>query len=118
MPEEREVRVLDIERLLGFRWRRGISRERSNSSKVPVVKEFLDAIDNVNTTYLETPAAALRSSVAFGEECQRLFDFHGPRLWPDPAVDTSAWLCDSSQDDLGGSWPRNLTYSNPDDRKT
>jgi hypothetical protein len=107
-----------FEQSLGFRWEEGFSRQTKESSKVPVLKEFLKDIRLLNVKYMNQAPKQLKGNNDFKNDCEELFSRHGPQLWPCRSdVDTSARLVDANTDDWQGKWTRNLAYDEDKDRE-
>ena len=107
MQEKRKI--LNIEKRLGFKFSRGLSRERE-SSQVLSLRELLTELEDLKVSYRHFSGKDLRSSQHFEDTCLDLFDKYGPGLWPPDGIDRSAWLVDSRSNDLDGLYPHNLHF--------
>lgn len=116
MPSPK-VKILEIEKSLGFRWPNGMSNNnnaRNAQSVQDLLKDIrtlqLEYVNNRNLSRLE-----LKASVKFNTRLENLFTRHGPHLWPPRAIDRRAWLVDAHKWTWYGRYPRNLYYDYPED---
>ena len=110
-------KILTIEAHLGFKWPRGLSRQKDESTQVPILKAFLAEVGEVGQNYVQLSAKDVRSSPEFHAICEDLFERYGASLWPPSTVDTSAWQVDPTVNDLNGLYPKSLHYDDPADRE-
>ena len=115
MQDKRKILV--IEKSLGFKWPRGISRKKKDSCQVPKVKALLDDIEPLKRKFQKYLPSKLRDCKEFVDRSEQLFLKYGPQLWPPPPTDTSDWLVDAAVNDHGGLYCRNLQYYNSKDRE-
>lgn len=109
------LKILDIERQLGVWWPLGFSRHKDRL-KIPIVKRLEDGVKRITPVFGAKNQMEIRASEELKGEAERLFADVGPELWPDAEHDRSAWLTDATQNDLNGQYPRDLYWSNDEDR--
>lgn len=109
------LKILDIERKLGVWFPLGLSRHKDRL-KIPLIKDFNDEIKKLTTAYGSKTQAEIRDSDTLRIDAEQLFDKFGPELWTDDKVDRLKWLADASYNDLDGVYPRDLYYSDAEDR--
>lgn len=109
MPDSR--RVLNIEKEMGFKWKRGLSRAKRESCKVQIVKNLIDDIDILKQNWVDTPSSQLRTEELFQYDCVELFEKYAPVLFPPLPADRSAWLVSAAVNDWDGLYPVDLTIS-------
>ncbi|KAK4547664.1 hypothetical protein LTR36_000621 [Oleoguttula mirabilis] len=109
------LKILDIERSLGVWWPLGFSRHKDRL-KIPIVKRLEDGVKKITPVFGARNQTEIRVSEELRVEAERLFADVGPGLWPDAEHDRSAWLTDAAQNDLAGQYPRDLYWSNDEDR--
>jgi len=98
--------VSDHSKSLGIKWPLGLSRHKGRLS-IPVIKTLEDNIKREILQFLElTPHEYLLRSTDLGPAADRVFESHGPRIWPTPGEDPLdtrfQWLALASEDTLGG----------------
>lgn len=115
MQEQRKI--LDIEKSLGFKWARGLSRQ-GESLLVPRLRELLRDVDLLKVKFVGLDRQQLWSSTSFKEQCEILFEIYGPDLWPPRSLDRTSWLVSSAVNEYHGLYPRDLCYFDDTDRET
>lgn len=113
MPDSR--RVTNIEKKLGFKWERGLSRTKGESCKIRLVKHLIDDIDDLKQEWVGVLPSQLRKRADFETSCLKLYEKHAPRIWPDPPADRSAWLVDANVNSWDGMYPHDLTVGKHDE---
>lgn len=116
-PNNGKLNILELEKSLGIWWPRGLSRQK-DARKIPVIGKLLHEIDRVTQTYGGLAQREIRRSTDLRQAASETFMNLGGELWPDGEQDRSAWLVsDAAKDDLGGLYPKNLYFSDPNDRE-
>lgn len=113
MKGERDL--VGIERSLGLRSTRGISRQTNKTA--PPIQAILDGIKRISKAHVTSSNTEIRASRALKDEALQLLDDHGPQIWPDPAEERPAWLEQPSTTAFDGKYPRDLYYNRPADRE-
>jgi hypothetical protein len=111
--------IIPWEAALGFKVCRGLSRD-SPSLRAPEVEHLLDRIKKLGVRHIVCRTAdQLRVSERFNVEARELFHEVGPTIWPD-VLPSWAWSFDRSDrmfyNDMADLYPKQLCYSDPDDR--
>lgn len=116
------TRILKVEALLGFNFKKGLSRER-RAKKTPETNELLGRIDALNQRFGTLDWNAIRGSEDVRHTAENLFDELGPSLWPD--IDeingpSPTWLLQPDRPGISGnelpySYPRHLFFSRQSD---
>lgn len=106
--------LLGLERSLGLRSERGISRQSNKDA--PPIEQLLDSIKAIARRWVSATNREIRTSAVLKRDALGLFDDYGPTIWPDAEVRPS-WLEHPSADAYEGRYPTHLYYSNPDDRE-
>ncbi|KAK3656812.1 hypothetical protein LTR56_002793 [Elasticomyces elasticus] len=108
------------ERSLGIWWPRGLARHKGRL-EYPVIKTLLTQIQNLGEIYVAHTRTEILQCDTLRTTSIEIFNHFGPRLWPTPQEDPEgrrfSWLADATVDTLDGLYPRNLYYSNLQDRK-
>lgn len=108
--------VLAIEKCLGFKSLRGISRSpRSKHPPGASIAELEDGIDYFKMIYGGLDMVEVRKSRMLHDEIIQLFESIGPAMWPSQTP-TPSWLVDATLNDLDGHYPRNLRFDNLQDQ--
>lgn len=111
--------VLELEIRLGFNFSRGLSRAKGVRDH-PVLSRLLSGLDTINSRFVSYSTKRIRTSEGIKREAQALFQQLGPSLWPGPSEPCPYWLFDSPDNEHETAthrlYPRNLHYSNSDDR--
>jgi hypothetical protein len=105
--------VLSIERQLGLKSERGISRQGNKDA--PPVEAALQGIKLIMIAYVDKELHEIRESEALKAEATALLDKHGPQIWPDPDEERPHWLEEPSVDRHQGLYPQSRHFSNKDD---
>ncbi|KAK3669757.1 hypothetical protein LTR78_010385 [Recurvomyces mirabilis] len=116
LPTTSRLRIGDLEKFLGFKWERTISRAKDRQ-KYPVIKDLNDELKSVTEHYSTLTRAELLNCTEFVEKSNAIFDAIGPRLWPDEGrsdLVRSQWLATAAVDNLGGQYPEDLYFAHPD----
>ncbi|SMY22154.1 unnamed protein product [Zymoseptoria tritici ST99CH_1A5] len=109
--------LVSIERSLGLKSDRGISRQGNKDS--PVVQDLLSDIKVIAEQYVSKPNTEIRSSASLEKASLDLFSRYGPILWPDFGDDERPnWLETPSLEKYDGRYPKDLHYSDEPDRQT
>ncbi|KJX94429.1 hypothetical protein TI39_contig4195g00003 [Zymoseptoria brevis] len=109
--------LVSIERSLGLKSDRGISRQGNKDS--PVVQDLLSDIKVIAEQYVSKPNTEIRSSASLEKASLDLFSRYGPILWPDFGDDERPnWLETPSLEGYDGRYPKDLHYSDGPDRQT
>ncbi|KAK4570147.1 hypothetical protein LTR86_002227 [Recurvomyces mirabilis] len=106
------LRIFDLEKSLGFKWERTISRARDRQ-KYPIIKELNTELKRITESYSTLTQTELLHSTKLDREGNALFDTLGPKLWPadgDVEFVRSQWLAAAAVDDLAGFYPKDLYY--------
>ncbi|KAI7081690.1 hypothetical protein KC356_g8955 [Hortaea werneckii] len=111
----RRLKILDTERKLGFWFPLGISRHKGRLG-IALLKNLDEDVKRLTTSHGVNTRAEIRDSETLRTDAENLFQKYGPELWSDDTQGRLRWLADASKDDLGGSYPRDLYYSNQADR--
>ncbi|EME41345.1 hypothetical protein DOTSEDRAFT_55191 [Dothistroma septosporum NZE10] len=106
--------LLGLERSLGLRSERGISRQSNKDA--PPIEQLLDSIKLIARRWVAATNREIRTSEVLKQDALGLFDEYGPTIWPDDGIRPS-WLEEPSDDAYEGRYPRDLFYSDPDDRE-
>ncbi|KAK5732298.1 hypothetical protein LTR17_010612 [Elasticomyces elasticus] len=108
------------ERSLGIWWPRGLARHKGRL-EYPVIKTLLTQIQNLGEIYVAHTRTEILQCETLRTTSIEIFNHVGPRLWPTPQEDPEgrrfSWLADATVDTLDGLYPRNLYYSDLQDRK-
>ncbi|KAK3679521.1 hypothetical protein LTR78_001082 [Recurvomyces mirabilis] len=110
------LRIFDLEKSLGFKWDRTISRARDRQ-KYPIIKELNAELKRITESYSTLTQTELLHSTKLDKEGNALFDTLGPKLWPadgDVKFVRSQWLAAAAVDDLAGFYPEDLYYETDD----
>jgi hypothetical protein len=108
--------LVSIERSLGLKSDRGISRQGNKDN--PVVQDLLSDIKNIAQQYVSKPNTEIRSSPALEQASLDLFSRYGPILWPGPGGERPNWLESPSPDRYDGRYPKDLHFADAADRQT
>ncbi|KAI5360906.1 hypothetical protein Slin15195_G088200 [Septoria linicola] len=100
-----------LERQLGFRGQRLFHRRRHLDEPLTSLFTAIESILELAVTTGDTLDLDAQSRIA------KAFDVLGPSLWPDVAIDRSAWLVSAKENDWNGLYPQDLYYSKVADRK-
>ncbi|KAK3632697.1 hypothetical protein LTR56_016167 [Elasticomyces elasticus] len=108
------------ERSLGIWWPRVLARHKGRL-EYPVIKTLLTQIKNLGEIYVAHTRTDILQCDTLRTNSIEIFNHVGPRLWPTPQEDPEgrrfSWLADATVDTLDGLYPRNLYYSDLQDRK-
>ncbi|KAM0720786.1 hypothetical protein Q7P37_003071 [Cladosporium fusiforme] len=110
----------ELEARLGFNSINALSRT-TGVRKIPVLNKLLTGLTDIGCRYLGYGVRRIRTSVGIRQKATELFERLGPELWPGPQEPHPSWLFLHSRDsDHPGLkfYPKQLYYSQPDDRET
>lgn len=107
MPHFR--RVIDIEKMLGFKWAKGFSKNLIESTEVPIIKDLNHDIDDLKQDWAGLPPGVLRKNQKFKEQSLDLFHKYAETLWAPLSTDRSAWLVDATINNWNSLYPRDLS---------
>ncbi|KAK5691499.1 hypothetical protein LTR97_011492 [Elasticomyces elasticus] len=114
------VSVSVIEKGLGIKWARGLSRH-GGRLKIPVIRDLEKEMRQVVEKYSVLSQREVLASSELEDAANRFFDSVGPRMWPTPEEDPDdsrlEYLAVASQDNLEGHYPRDLYYAVEEDRR-
>ncbi|KAI7457536.1 hypothetical protein KC357_g9316 [Hortaea werneckii] len=111
----RRLKILAIERKLGFCFPLGLSRH-TDRQRIPLLENLKEDIKRLTTSYGVKTQAKIRNSESLRIDAENLFQKYGPELWSDDIQDRLKWLADASKTNLNGVYPRDLYYSKQADR--
>ncbi|KAI6863459.1 hypothetical protein KC338_g5888 [Hortaea werneckii] len=111
----RRLKILAIERKLGFCFPLGLSRH-TDRQRIPLLENLKEDIKRLTTSYGVKTQAKIRNSESLRIDAENLFQKYGPELWSDDIQDRLKWLVDASKTNLNGVYPRDLYYSKQADR--
>lgn len=109
----------ELEARLGFNFTSGISRTRG-ARDFRVISELLDGIDEINTRYVAYGLKHIRISKRIKKQAEQIFYDLGPSLWPARDEGYCPWLFSRSSEEsslLAKAYPKDLSYSDSDDRE-
>ncbi|KAK5169439.1 uncharacterized protein LTR77_005415 [Saxophila tyrrhenica] len=109
--------ITTLERQLGFKWAKGLSRETKDSAQSEPIRILLARIDELKRAHQNSLPTPLPGLPDLQHEIEQLFRTVGPDLWPNPPTDTSGWLCDPAVEDWNGNWTRYLRFDDLDDKE-
>ncbi|KAK5757404.1 hypothetical protein LTS12_012487 [Elasticomyces elasticus] len=99
-----------IEKSLGIKWTRGLSRE-SGRLKIPIIRELEHALKQVIRQYANVLSPTeLETSAELEAAANAIFNSLGARVWPDGS-ENPEWLAEATRDNLNGYYPENLFFS-------
>ncbi|KAK5680206.1 hypothetical protein LTS10_007133 [Elasticomyces elasticus] len=99
-----------IEKSLGIKWTRGLSRE-SGRLKIPIIRELEYALKQVVRQYANVLSPTeLETSAELEAAANAIFNSLGARVWPDGS-ENPEWLAEATRDNLNGYYPENLFFS-------
>ncbi|KAI5360713.1 hypothetical protein Slin15195_G086290 [Septoria linicola] len=87
--------VLSIERTLGLKSERGVSRQGNKES--PPIEAILKGIKMIMVAYVNQDLTIIRDSDALKAEATALFDKHAPAIWPGPDEPRPHWIEEPSE---------------------
>lgn len=105
--------VLSIERTLGLKSERGISRQGNKDS--PPIEAILKGIKLIMVAYVNQDLTIIRDSDALKAEATTLFDQYGPQIWPGPDEPRPHWLEEPNEMRHEGKYPKACHYTIPED---
>ncbi|KAF2208072.1 hypothetical protein CERZMDRAFT_88019 [Cercospora zeae-maydis SCOH1-5] len=105
--------VLSIERTLGLKSERGVSRQGNKDS--PPIEAILKGIKLIMVAYVNQDLPVIRDSEALKADAMSLFDKHGPQIWPGPNEPRPHWLEEPSETRHDGKYPKARHYTVPED---
>ncbi|KAM3413558.1 hypothetical protein BST61_g11546 [Cercospora zeina] len=105
--------VLSIERTLGLKSERGVSRQGNKDS--PPIEAILKGIKLIMVAYVNQDLTVIRDSEALKAEATALFDKHGPQIWPGPDEPRPHWIEEPSETRHDGKYPQVRHYAVPED---
>lgn len=112
-----------LENKLGMASSMGILRapdRKDIMAKHPVWKMFTQGIQLITDDVVNGERWTLdqiRNGIKLAERSEKLFHALGRGVWPDERGDGRApWLTISAEDDLNGLYPKDLFYSDENDR--
>ncbi|KXT05540.1 hypothetical protein AC578_3675 [Pseudocercospora eumusae] len=108
--------VLTIERTLGLKSERGISRQSNKDA--PPIEAALKGIKLIQTTYVHKSLDEIRDSQPLKDDAMRLFNKYAPQIWPSPEDGRPPWLEEPSNTRHDGCYPKSLHYTDIHDRET
>ncbi|KAF7191962.1 hypothetical protein HII31_06607 [Pseudocercospora fuligena] len=108
--------VLSIERTLGLKSERGISRQ--SNKEAPPIEAALKGIKLIQTAYVHKSLDEIRDSQPLKDDATRLFNKYAPQIWPGPENGLPAWLEEPSETRSDGRYPKSLHYTDIHDRET
>ena len=106
------LRIGDIEKSLGFKWDRTISRARDRQ-KFPIIKKLNARLAKITKSYSSLQQTEILESAQLDNDANALFEELGPSLWPsdgDSKFVRSQWLASSAVDNLSGLYPDDLYF--------
>jgi hypothetical protein len=130
--------LVSIERSLGLKSDRGISRQGNKDNPVVSsarirmlrnqwihshrhfnqIQDLLSDIKSIAEQYVSKPNTEIRSSPALEQASLNLFSRYGPILWPGPGCERPNWLESPSLERYDGRYPKELHHSDAEDRQT
>lgn len=105
--------VLSIERTLGLKSERGVSRQGNKDS--PPIEAILKGIKNIMVAYVNQDLTIIRDSDKLKAEATALFDKYGPLIWPAPDEPRPHWIEEPSETRYDGKYPQARHYTIPED---
>ncbi|PPJ54096.1 hypothetical protein CBER1_06333 [Cercospora berteroae] len=105
--------VLSIERTLGLKSERGVSRQGNKES--PPIEAILKGIKLIMVAYVNQDLTVIRDSEALKADATTLFDKHGPQIWPGPDEPRPHWIEEPSETRHDGKYPKARHYTIPED---
>lgn len=124
MSSPKRSRIITLEHNLGLPSTKGILRaleRKSFMAKYPDWKRFTKGIQELTDEVVNVERQSLcqiRNGAQLAERSEQLFHQVGSGIWPDERGDgNTPWLAISTEFDLDGLYPKDLYYSDVNDRK-
>ncbi|KAF2167235.1 hypothetical protein M409DRAFT_22663 [Zasmidium cellare ATCC 36951] len=108
--------LVGLERSLGLRSNRGISRQSNKDS--PPIQAIVNGMKKIAKEYVDLTTSEIRQSEPLRQEVNDLFEEYAPVIWPDENHQQPEWLEDPDPYKFEGRYPRRLCYSDEEDRET
>ncbi|CAK3919221.1 Hypothetical predicted protein [Lecanosticta acicola] len=107
--------LVGIERSLGLRSVRGISRQANKDA--PPIRSLLEGIRIIAQAYVTRSNGEIRSSQVLKDDAHDLLEQYGPDIWPGPEHERPPWLEEPSTTNFDGKYPQHRYYTDPADRE-
>lgn len=107
--------LVGLERSLGFRSNRGISRQ-SNRDWLPI-QAIVQGMKRIAKQYVHLTTGEIRASASLMQEVTDLFEEWAPTIWPNEDQAQPDWLEDPDPYRFEGRYPRRLQYNVEEDRE-
>lgn len=114
-PGKHDRDLVGLERSLGFRSNRGISRQ-SNKDWLPI-QAIVQGMKRIAKQYVELTTGEIRQSESLRQAVTDLFEEWAPTIWPDEDQPQPDWLEDPDPFKFEGRYPRRLHYNDEEDRE-